>query len=113
MKRRSFIAGTATTLAVPALARAAGTGVLRFVPAADMPSLDPIWTTASQTRDHAFMVYDTLYGLNDALQPQLQMLAGHVVDDDGKRWTMTLREGMRFHDNTPVLARDCVASIRR
>ena len=113
MQRRSFIAGTTATLAAPALARAAGTGVLRFVPAADMPSLDPIWTTASQTRDHAFMVYDTLYGLDDALQPQPQMLAGHVIEDDGKRWTMTLRAGLRFHDNTPVLARDCVASIRR
>ena len=43
MQRRSFIAGTTATLAAPALARAAGTGVLRFVPAADMPSLDPIW----------------------------------------------------------------------
>ena len=113
MKRRSFIAGAAGTLAAPRLVRAAGTSVLRFVPAADMPSLDPIWTTASQTRDHAFMVYDTLYGLDDALQPQPQMLAGHRVDDDGKRWTLTLRDGMRFHDNTPVLARDCVASIRR
>ncbi len=113
MQRRGFLAASAAALAAPHLARAAATDTIRFVPAADMPSLDPIWTTASQTRDHAFLVYDTLFGLDDALQPQPQMLQGAVVSDEGRRWTLTLREGMLFHDNTPVLARDCVASIRR
>jgi peptide/nickel transport system substrate-binding protein len=114
MKRRDFLAVCAAGLATPSVARAAAdNGVVRFVPAADMPSIDPMWTAASQTRDHAFLVYDTLYGLDDALQPQPQMVAGHVVEDDGRTWRMTLREGLLFHDNTPVLARDCVASVRR
>ena len=68
---------------------------------------------ATQTRDHALMVYDTLYGLDDALRPQPQMADGHVVDPDGLRWTITLRPGLVFHDGARVLARDCVASIRR
>ncbi|MFC0406815.1 ABC transporter substrate-binding protein [Roseomonas elaeocarpi] len=123
MYRRSFLAAGAglAALAAPSLSRAQGSGggakgspdVLRFVPAADIPALDPIWTTASQTRDHAFLIYDTLYGLDESLKPQPQMVAGHVVENDGRLWRMTLREGLRFHDNTPVLARDCVASIRR
>ncbi len=113
MRRRIFMAATATALALPSLVRAQGATTLRYVPAADIASLDPVWTTASQTRDHAFMVYDTLYGLDDALQPQPQMVAGHVIDADQLRWTLTLRDGLAFHDGMRVLARDCVASIRR
>ena len=45
--------------------------------------------------------------------PQPQMVDGHVVEDGGKRWTLTLRPGLLFHDGTPVLARDAAASIRR
>src|SRR5260370_41646541 len=41
------------------------------------------------------------------------MVAGHEVEDDGLAWTLKLREGLRFHDKEPVLARDVVASIRR
>ncbi len=41
------------------------------------------------------------------------MVAGHVIEDDGKTWKLTLRDGLLFHDRQPVLARDCVASIRR
>ena len=41
------------------------------------------------------------------------MAAGHLVENDGKQWTITLREGLRFHDGEPVLARDAVASILR
>jgi len=59
------------------------------------------------------MVYETLYGRDQAFNPQPQMVAGHIVDDDGKRWTMKLRDGLVFHDGTPVLARDCVASLQR
>ncbi|MDT8331505.1 ABC transporter substrate-binding protein, partial [Roseomonas gilardii] len=121
MQRRSLLAATGAALALPAIspapisrAWAAGSSkVLRYVPAADIAALDPVWTTASQTRDHAFLVYDTLYGLDGSLQPQPQMVAGHVVEDEGRLWRMTLRDGLRFHDGEKVLARDCVASIRR
>ena len=113
MHRRHFLSATAAALAAPSLVRAASATTLRYVPAADIASLDPVWTTASQTRDHAMMVYDTLYGLDENLQPQPQMVEGHRVDDDGRRWTLTLRSGLRFHDNTPVLARDCTASVAR
>jgi peptide/nickel transport system substrate-binding protein len=117
MLRRQFLAVTAALslpmIARPVIARAEAQSVLRFVPAADLASFDPVWTTASQTRDHAMMVYDTLYGLDDSLTPQPQMVQGHVVEEDGKRWTLTLRPNLAFHDGTKVLARDCVASIRR
>ena len=112
MRRRTLLT-TATALALPRIARADAHTSLRFVPAADVASLDPVWTTASQTRDHAMLVYDTLYGLDDALRPQPQMVAGHAISQDRLTWTLTLRDGLRFHDGEAVLARDCVASIRR
>src|SRR5207248_9853054 len=42
-----------------------------------------------------------------------QMVQGHEVEDDGLTWLLKLRDGLRFHDKEPVLARDVVASIRR
>ena len=59
------------------------------------------------------MVYDTLYGQDANYQSQPEMVEGHVVDADHKLWTLTLREGLRFHDGTPVLGRDVVASLQR
>ena len=88
-------------------------GVLKFVPQADLAVLDPVYTTAYVTRNHAFLVYDTLYGIDDTYQPQPQMVEGHVIENDGKLWTLTLRDGLLFHDGEPVLARDAIASIKR
>jgi peptide/nickel transport system substrate-binding protein len=101
------------SLARPALAQGEAARTLIFVPQANLTSLDPVWTTATVTRNFAFLVYETLYGLDEKLQPSPQMAEGHVVDDDGKRWTIKLREGLRFHDGEPVLARDCAASLAR
>jgi len=113
MQRRTLLAAGVAALGAPRLAASQGQRPLRFVPAADIAALDPVWTTASQTRDHAMMVYDQLYGVNDALQPLPQMAAGHVVENEGRVWRITLRPGLVFHDGARVLARDCVASIKR
>jgi peptide/nickel transport system substrate-binding protein len=110
MRRRSFLAAA---LAAPAIARAAGSRVLKFIPESDLPSLDPVWTTATNARNHGYMVFDTLYGQDDTYAMRPQMAAGHVIENDGKQWTITLREGLRFHDGEPVRAADAVASIRR
>ena len=59
------------------------------------------------------MVFETLYGRDEKLDPKPQMVEGHQVENNGLRWTMRLRDGLLFHDGTPVLARDCVASLLR
>jgi len=117
MKRRSFLAMGAATLAaplaLPSLARAQGSRVLKFVPYVDLAILDPIVNTASQTRTHSFLVFDTLFGIDFSYGLQPQMVAGFTQNAERTEWQLTLRDGLMFHDGTPVLARDCVASIRR
>ena len=103
----------AAMLAAPSIARAQRATTLKFVPYADLALLDPIVTTAYTTRTHALMVFETLYGVDDSGAPQPQMVAGHTVEDDGKLWRLTLRDRLVFHDGTPVLARDVVASLKR
>ncbi len=115
MRRRDLfkLAVSAALPAMPHVARAQRDSTLRFVPFLELALLDPIWTTARATHLHAYLVFDTLYGIDDngAIQPQ--MLEGHVVEANGKQWTLRLREGLRFQDGTPVLGRDAVASLRR
>lgn len=112
LRRRGFLA-TAAALAAPRIGRAAGAGVLRFVPYVDLAVLDPITSTNAVTRTHAYMVFDTLFATDGAWKIQPQMAAGAAWEDGFRSCTITLREGLRFHDDTPVLARDAVASLRR
>jgi peptide/nickel transport system substrate-binding protein len=117
LSRRAFLAGTlATTAAVGAAPRVhaqKGGGTLRFVPHADLKVLDPIWTTAYITRNHGYMIYDTLFALDADLQIRPQMVERWTVSRDGMKYAFTLRDGLKFHDGQPVTAEDCVASIRR
>ena len=112
LRRRTIIAAAAAApLARPAYAQK--TPVLRFVPQANLTSLDPIWTTATVTSNHAYYVYDVLYAVDANLKPQPQMAEGHTVSADGLAWTFRLRDGLMFHDGTPVRSKDCAASIDR
>ncbi len=116
MRRRSFLAGVGglAALAVPAAPSIAQkANVLRFVPDADLAILDPTWVTAYQTRDHGYMVYDTLFGQDENYAAKPQMLEGYVVEKQGLEWRLTLRQGLMFHDGERVLSKDAAASIKR
>jgi peptide/nickel transport system substrate-binding protein len=117
MDRRHLLTGAASigivSLAAPSLAQRSQANTLKFIPQADLSLLDPIQTAALVTRNHAALVYDTLYGVDSGYVAHPQMVEGHVIEDDGRTWTLTLRSGLVFHDNMPVLARDAVASLRR
>jgi peptide/nickel transport system substrate-binding protein len=99
-------------LARPGIVRAASVSTLKFVPYADLAVLDPLGS-AFVTRNHAMMVFDTLFALDATGDPQPQMLAGYTVEDEAKTWKLSLRDGLLFHDGSKVLARDVVASVRR
>jgi peptide/nickel transport system substrate-binding protein len=116
MKRRQFVGRAAASALLgstaPAIVRAASATTLKFVPYADLALLDPL-VSAFVTRNHCMMVFDTLFALDANRDAQHQMLAGHTVDADQTLWTLTLRDGLLFHDGTQVLGRDVVASLRR
>jgi len=121
MHRRTFLksavgAAAATTFAkfpAPALAQDAAAKTLRFVPQANLANFDPIWGTQYVVRNASALVWDTLYGFDDKLQPQRQMVEAEEVSSDGLTWTFRLRSGLKFHDGEPVLAKDVVASLSR
>lgn len=115
--RRRFLVGAAATTVVagvPPAVRAQKRGsTLRIIPIGDLKVLDPIWTTAYVTRDHAYLVYDTLFASDASLQVRPQMVDRWSASKDRMKWSFTLREGLKFHDGQPVTAEDCVLSLQR
>jgi peptide/nickel transport system substrate-binding protein len=124
MRRRTLMKSAAATLlaargsgaaslAAPAVAQPANTATLRFVPQANLTLLDPVFTTATVTSNHGYYVFDTLYSVGPDGASHPQMAEGHTISDDKLTWRIKLREGLVFHDGSPVRATDCIASIQR
>ncbi|WP_426955655.1 ABC transporter substrate-binding protein [Muricoccus radiodurans] len=112
MRRRAVLGTALAGLAAPGL-RAQPARVVKFVPQADLAVLDPVWTTATVTRNHGYLVFDTPYATDSTFRTQPQMVQGHSVERDGLEWRLTLRDGLRFHDGEPVRAQDVVPSLQR
>jgi peptide/nickel transport system substrate-binding protein len=87
--------------------------VFRFVPHTNLAVLDPIWTTAYVTRNHGYMIYDTLFSEDGKGKIQPQMVQSYSTSKDGKTWTFKLRPGLAFHDGKPVTSEDVAASLKR
>ncbi|HEV8532757.1 MAG TPA: ABC transporter substrate-binding protein [Methylomirabilota bacterium] len=118
LSRRQLLGGVAATaaavtLGAPAVQAQKRGETLRFVAQADLKVLDPIWTTAYITRNHGYLVYDTLFGTDEKLQIKPQMVDHYAVSPDGMKYTFTLRAGLRWHDGQPVRTEDCVESLKR
>src|SRR5258706_89993 len=113
MDRRAFLKSAAATgalsaagsFATPAISQRAAARSLRFVPQADLANFDPIWGTQYVVRNASVLVWDTLYGVDEKLQPKRQMVEGEDASADGLTWTFRLRPGLKCNDSTPVLAR--------
>ena len=118
MNRRHMISASAAAwaLAVALLAPGVALGqgkTLKVVPHANITILDPIWTTAFVTRNHGYMIYDTLFGTDLEGKVKPQMVDKWTVSKDNLTWTFTLRDGLEFHDGKPVTSEDVVASLKR
>lgn len=109
--RRTLLAGLGASLAAPSIARAAG-DTLVFSPVTDLTGLDPFFSATDMTTHHVGLVFETLYAMDETLTPRPHLVEGTAIEDDGKRWRITLREGIRFHDGEPLRAQDAVASIQ-
>ena len=110
--RRSLLVAAVMIAAVLAWPTGSHAKTIRAVMHSDLRALDPILSSAYITRDHGYMVYDTLVAMdaNFKIQPQM---ADWKVSDDKLTYTFTLRDGLKWHDGTPVTAEDCVASLKR
>src|SRR6201993_1792624 len=93
-------------------AKAADKKTITAVMHSDLRIIDPGFTTAYITRDHGYMVYDTLIATDSNFKVQPQM-ADWTISDDKLVYTFTLRDGLKWHDGAPVTAEDCVASLKR
>ncbi len=100
-------------VAAAMLSAASAEKVLRVVPHADLKNVDPIWTTAYITRNHGYMVYDTLFAVDADGEVHPQMIGEYSLSDDGLTWTFTLRDGLKWHDGDPVTTADIIPSIQR
>ena len=80
---RSKLAVSTVTLSTPNIARAQRERTLKFVPLVPLALLDPVWGGNFITRRHGYLVFDTLYGLNETLTARPQMVEGHTVENDG------------------------------
>ena len=103
-------AAVAGAVSVPALA---DNNVFKAVVHADLKNIDPIWTTAYISRNHGYMVWDTLFASDEKFEVHPQMAESGTVSEDGKTYTIKLREGLKWHDGSPVTPDDCIASIQR
>src|SRR6266705_2328650 len=112
--RKLSVCILASMLAVTGLSGlAAAQTTLRVVMHSDLKIVDPIWTTAYISRNHGYMIYDTLFATDAKGEIRPQMLDKYDVSADKLTYTLTLREGLAWHDGTPVTAEDCAASIKR
>src|SRR4249920_391083 len=103
----------AVALALLAFAGVAAAKTLRVAPHSDLKIVDPIWTTALISVNHGYMIYDTLFALDEKLHVQPQMVDRYEMSADKLTYTFTLRDGLAWHDGAPVTAEDCIASIKR
>ena len=111
---RRLLAASVIALAVAfaSFATSAET-VLKVVMHSDVKAVDPIWSGAYITRNFGYMIYDTLFAIDDKFQVKPQMVDTWSTSDDGLVWTFKLRDGLEWHDGTPVTAEDCIASLKR
>jgi peptide/nickel transport system substrate-binding protein len=112
--RRAAILGAALIAGSLAFAApVAAETTVRMVQNGNLTILDPIWTTAYVTRNHGYLIYDTLFATDEAGAVKPQMVDKYEVSADKLTWTFTLREGLEWHDGKPVTSEDCMASLKR
>ncbi|MFN3259266.1 MAG: ABC transporter substrate-binding protein [Pikeienuella sp.] len=114
-RNRAFRAAALPALAALGLALAAPMAdaqTLRAVKHSALRVLDPIMTTAYMSRNHGYMIFDTLVAMDSDFNVQPQM-ASWEVSEDKLTYRFTLRDGLVFHDGAPVTSADVIASLKR
>ena len=116
--RSTYLAATMviaglSAVCLPGAAMAQPQTIVRAVMHSDLKIVDPVWSTAYISRNHGYMIYDTLFAMDAQGAVQPQMIDTYQLSEDKTVYTMTLREGLLWHDGKPVTSDDCIASIKR
>jgi len=111
--RRSLLVAALCSSSLLTLPATAQQNVLKVVPHSNLAVLDPIWTTAYMSRNHGYMIYDTLFGTDADGKVKPQMVESWTESPDKRLWTFKLRKGLEFHDGKPVTGEDVIASLQR
>jgi peptide/nickel transport system substrate-binding protein len=88
-------------------------GVLKAAMIGEPPSLDLHWTTAVITQQITWHVYEGLYTYDAQFNPVPMLAEGHTVGDGGRRYTISLRRGVKFHNGKEMTSADAAASLQR
>jgi peptide/nickel transport system substrate-binding protein len=113
LARRSLLAAALCSSSLLTWPATAQQNVLKVVPHSNLAVLDPIWTTAYMSRNHGYMIYDTLFGTDADGKVKPQMVESWTESPDKRLWTFKLRKGLEFHDGKPVTGEDVIASLQR
>jgi len=95
-----FIAGTlaaAAMLCGAAIAQSVGIGLHQ-----DPPNIDPLYSQAFSDRSVTYQIFDRLVDIDETLNIVPLLATSWEVSDDGLVYTLQIREGVKFHDGTPV-----------
>ena len=111
--RRTWAGLALVAAALLGAAPAQSQSLLRVAPETLSRILDPHFTTSFTTRDLGYLIYDTLFAVDENFEPKPQMVESFTVTPDKLTYLFVLRPGLKWHDGQPVTAADCVASIRR
>jgi len=88
-------------------------GVLKAAMIGEPPSLDLHWTTAVIVQQITWHIYETLYTYDRDFNPIPMLAEGHTIADAGRRYTIALRKGVKFHNGKEMTAADVVPSLQR
>lgn len=80
---------------------------------AQPPTLDPVVTTATTTRDITRNIYEPLLAMDSENELQPVLAESWEEQDDGATIVFTLREGITFHNGDPLTGADAAASLER
>jgi peptide/nickel transport system substrate-binding protein len=95
----TMVAGAATTF--------------RYATIAEPPSLDQQVLTSDQATTIAQHVFEGLYTFNKSYDPVPMLVDKESISADGKTITLTLRQGVKFHNGKEMTSADVLASLTR
>lgn len=100
-------------LVVVAIGGISAATTLRYATIAEPPSLDQQVLTSDQATTIAQHIFEGLYTFNQAYDPVPMLVDKESISADGKTITLTLRQGVKFHNGKEMTSADVLASLNR